>query len=202
MGLAMKDSALRGWECLRELVRSVCRCDETQPGCVGAEVGVSMGWTSEHLLREFSGLYLYLVDYWSSAAPDGDYAKSGDGHANLTYRQQEEHKTTAVRRTQFAADRRSVWQSDSVEAAGRIMDGALDFAFLDARHDYEGVKADLEAWAPKVRQGGLIILHDLDHRRDKRGLWGVRRAVEEFASKTGWELHVDSTATIGWMRVQ
>lgn len=43
----------------------------------------------------------------------------------------------------------------------------LDFLFIDGDHSYEGVKADFEAYAPLVRPGGLIALHDINEdRRD------------------------------------
>ena len=36
-----------------------------------------------------------------------------------------------------------------------------DFLFIDGDHTYEGVKADFEMYAPLVRPGGIIALHDV-----------------------------------------
>lgn len=36
----------------------------------------------------------------------------------------------------------------------------LDILYIDGDHSYEGVKADYELHAPKVRPGGLIFFHD------------------------------------------
>ncbi len=46
--------------------------------------------------------------------------------------------------------------------AGRV----VDFLFIDGDHSYAGVKADFELYAPLVRRGGIIALHDIvaDHR--------------------------------------
>ena len=49
---------------------------------------------------------------------------------------------------------------DSVLAAGLYQDNSLDFVFIDACHDYEAVKKDIEAWYPKVKGGGIISGHD------------------------------------------
>lgn len=37
----------------------------------------------------------------------------------------------------------------------------VDFLFIDGDHTYEGVKADFEQYAPLVRAGGVIALHDI-----------------------------------------
>jgi predicted O-methyltransferase YrrM len=44
----------------------------------------------------------------------------------------------------------------------RWLDGQrLDFLFIDGDHSYEGVKQDFEMYAPLVRPGGLVALHDV-----------------------------------------
>jgi cephalosporin hydroxylase len=37
----------------------------------------------------------------------------------------------------------------------------LDYVFIDGDHTYEGVKQDFELYAPLVRKGGVIALHDI-----------------------------------------
>jgi predicted O-methyltransferase YrrM len=37
----------------------------------------------------------------------------------------------------------------------------LDYLFIDGDHTYEGVKQDFELYAPLVRKGGVIALHDI-----------------------------------------
>jgi len=61
----------------------------------------------------------------------------------------------------------------SHEAAVNFEDGSVDCLFIDAGHSYEAVKADIAAWLPKMKVGGLISGHDYN-------AWeGVNRAVNE-----------------------
>ncbi len=46
------------------------------------------------------------------------------------------------------------------EASDAIPHHALDFVYLDARHDYASVLEDLGQWSEKVRPGGVLSGHD------------------------------------------
>lgn len=62
----------------------------------------------------------------------------------------------------------------SIEASQYVDDKTLDFVFIDASHDYENVIADIRAWYPKVKEGGVIAGHDYP-------TWaGVKKAVDEY----------------------
>jgi hypothetical protein len=51
-------------------------------------------------------------------------------------------------------------------------DKTIDMVFIDANHTYDAVKADIEAWLPKVRK--IICGHDYAD-----GWPGVKQAVNE-----------------------
>jgi hypothetical protein len=55
--------------------------------------------------------------------------------------------------------------SDSVSAARLFSNASLDWVHLDARHDYASVKADIEAWLPKVKAGGWLSGDDYDEQK-------------------------------------
>lgn len=147
-------------------------------GLTGAEVGVFDGWTTEVLLRTFPDLRLWMVDAWE---PYG--GESYMGQQDQAYFQRAFDATMFW--TQFAADRRFTLREISPKAADRFADGSLDFAFIDANHMYESVRADVNAWWPKVRHGGALCGHDYAIHRDGEGVWGVKRAVDEFAAARG-----------------
>lgn len=55
-----------------------------------------------------------------------------------------------------------LWMGDSGDAVEFVREFApFDFAFIDGDHSYEGVRADWETYAPMVRPGGLVALHDI-----------------------------------------
>jgi len=65
--------------------------------------------------------------------------------------------------------------ADSGTASAFFSDRSLDWVHLDARHDYESVKADIRAWLPKVKIGGWLSGDDYDEIK-----WaGVVSAVRE-----------------------
>jgi predicted O-methyltransferase YrrM len=44
----------------------------------------------------------------------------------------------------------------------RLLGGEkLDALFIDGDHSYDGVRADFERYAPLVREGGIVALHDI-----------------------------------------
>lgn len=76
--------------------------------------------------------------------------------------------------------------SDSVAAARLFPDQSLDWVHLDGRHDLPSVKADIEAWLPKIRPGGW--LSGDDYNEDK---WPeVVRAVQELLPRAeAWSIY-------------
>ena len=81
----------------------------------------------------------------------------------FTIRLQREHLLEHVR----------VIQKESTKAAADFTDQSLDFVFIDANHSYEHVKADIEAWKPKMKVGGMLSGHDYGEP------CGVKQAVDE-----------------------
>jgi len=68
----------------------------------------------------------------------------------------------------------------SVEAALDFEDESLDVVFIDAAHDYDNVLADITAWYPKVKKGGIVSGHDVKHNP-------IRRALNDFFGEGNWQ---------------
>lgn len=57
--------------------------------------------------------------------------------------------------------------------------GFFDMIFIDGDHSYEGVKNDLYAVIPLLKEGGVLICHDYETREP------VKRAVDEYCKAVG-----------------
>lgn len=126
---------------------------------VGCFEGDSLAYLGGLLLQKKRPFKIYAVDLWEKVAP---YGKTVTVESFQKFQEQTRIlPVTAI-------------QEDSTEAAKHFNDGTLDYVFIDASHTYEKVKADIVAWLPKIRPGGMLAGHDYG---DGKG--GVKRAVDE-----------------------
>lgn len=132
---------------------------------VGAEVGVFGGYFSEVLCKAMPRLQLLCVDVWGW----GKYQRAEDEARERL----KPYDTTIVK-------------AYSVDAARDVPDESLDFVYIDAAHDYENVKIDINVWAPKVRVGGIIAGDDFYDFPSGKG--GVMQAATEYASHHHYDL--------------
>lgn len=79
----------------------------------------------------------------------------------------------------------------NTEGGTFVPHGQFDMIFIDAMHDYSNVLADLERWYPRVKDGGILAMHDVGHDTFP----GVKRAADEFFGK---ELP-NRVVTLGWI---
>lgn len=98
----------------------------------------------------------------------------------------------AVRRFARARQRLSCVQGDSHDeqtlASIRASLGGrpLDLLYIDGDHSFEGVAADFRLYAPLVRAGGLVVLHDIVP--DFRTRYGVETSSDTGGVPRFWEL--------------
>jgi len=143
---------------------------------IGVEVGVFRGDLSRRLLEGDPSICLYMVDPWRSMQNES-YLATDDLHHRMTQQEQDAVLELAIANVAKFGKRAKILRMTSLEAAPKFEDGTLDFVFIDGDHSYKGVHDDIEAWWPKLVNGGLLSGHDY---RDERG-YGVIPAVQEFA---------------------
>ncbi len=59
----------------------------------------------------------------------------------------------------------------------------IDLLIVDTDHSYEGVKGNLIAWMPNMKQTGLLFVHDYDGTTAPRQYPGVKEACDEVLGK-------------------
>lgn len=138
---------------VRNDIPNLLRCIDAQRG---VEVGVELGVFSVVLMQGTQ--HLYLVDAWDHYPGYRDHVSQEklEGFYETVLALAKKHPTLEPIRAY------------SVEAAKRFSDGSLDFVYIDANHTLQHVIADLAAWTPKVRSGGLIMGHD--YRKPKNNI--------------------------------
>jgi hypothetical protein len=157
---------------------------------VGCEVGVHTGDTASKVLAALPGIKVYhAVDPWESYEKyDGTkYRKPG----NKRYKTWKSAKEAFIARTN-SYNKTVIHQMTSVDAVKRIKDDSLDWVFIDANHEYDYIKENLELWTPKVKKGGLVSGHDYENKK-----WsGIKKAVDEFVPKE--KLNVAEEFLVWW----
>jgi hypothetical protein len=80
------------------------------------------------------------------------------------------------------------------EAAAQFADSSIDLLHIDGFHTYEAVAHDFWNWFPKVKAGGVILLHDVVARAPGFGVWRLweelSRRFPAFAFHHDWGLGV------------
>lgn len=47
------------------------------------------------------------------------------------------------------------------EAINDFQDGTIDLLHIDGFHEYDAVRQDFESWLPKLKENGVVLLHDI-----------------------------------------
>ncbi|MGZ4689502.1 MAG: class I SAM-dependent methyltransferase [Acidimicrobiia bacterium] len=157
---------------------------------VGAEIGVWRGEFSADILRRVRPRRLHLIDPWAFM-PERARSVYGGSVAKEQADMDAIHEAVAQR---FAAEIRSgtvvMHRATSADAALTFDDEYFDWVYIDGDHSYEAVLADLRAFTPKVKRGGLVTGDDYG----RKGWWGpgVAKAVDEHVA--------DGACSLEWIR--
>jgi hypothetical protein len=132
---------------------------------VGTYLGRSLCSLGEVVERSGKNIMVIGIDTCRGSGPEGWRGK--DYHASAVERGGGTfagalHKN--ILDSGFG-DKISLIISDSVTASKLFCDGSVEWVHLDARHDYASVKADIEAWLPKIKSGGWLSGDDYNEQK-------------------------------------
>ncbi len=137
------------------------------------EVGVRFGYNLQQLLACDPQLCIGVDLYC-------DTDNKAENDTGLTQRKLDGIYQDVFKR--FMGDPRvKIFRGYSVGAAQTIEPFSLDYVYIDANHTTEGTWNDINAWWPKIRQGGILAGHDYIEKESVNGVpFGVIEAVAKF----------------------
>jgi glycosyltransferase involved in cell wall biosynthesis len=132
---------------------------------LGTHHGVSFTALCEAMQRAGIAGHCYAVDTWK-----------GDVHSGY-YDERVLAELTAFIHGRYATFADLIRLTFD-EAATQFADGSIDLLHIDGLHTYDAVKADFEKWLPKLSDCGVVLLHDINERRDDFGVWKLWADIE------------------------
>lgn len=138
-----------------------------------AELGVDKGGFSEAIIKRTQPQRLHLVDIWNTKR----YHQGLKNEVEIKFENQIKEGSVIIN------------YGLSTQVVSQFPDNYFDWIYIDTEHSYAVTKDELETYASKMKDGGIIAGHDYIN-----GIWttmtryGVIEAVCEFCVKNDWEL--------------
>lgn len=144
------------------------------------EVGCKEGRTTGHILKTVPDSRVIAIDPWIVQEKSADPTKETYEDWDFEKIEEEFEKNTCScdwNKLSHKLDCTSYRCTMERMTSQQFAEGnpnKYDLVFIDALHDYENVKADIRAYWPLVKVGGILAGHDFNHR------WpGCEKAVAE-----------------------
>jgi Chromosome segregation ATPases len=123
----------------------------------------------------------YAVDTWTGEDHAGYYGEEVYAEVE-SYNRANYDKFSYLLRTTFDA------------ALSQFSSDSIDVLHIDGLHTYEAVSRDFYGWLPKVKPGGIVLLHDIKTRHGGFGVWKLWEELksqgETFEFEHSWGLGV------------
>lgn len=134
---------------------------------IGAWFGKSTAYMAQQIKENNKAIEFHVIDTWegTEGLPVGDMAKKLGGDVYHIF----ENNMINCN----VIDYMNIIKESSLTAHNKFKNESIDFLLIDGDHRYEGVKADINNWYPKIKIGGIIAGDDYDK-------VGVRKAIDEY----------------------
>lgn len=140
---------------------------------IGSWLGQSAAYMATEITNSNKKIDFYCVDLWEN---NEEYKNENVVIENKFY-------DTFLKNIEPVKDFIKPIKSASLDAVNHFEDEYFDFIFIDAAHDYENVKKDIESWFPKIKKNGIFAGHDYVNTHD-----GVIKAVNEWSRNNNKEI--------------
>jgi hypothetical protein len=149
-----------------------------------AEIGVAFGGHLEKIMSDTATEKAYAID------PYFLYESSTDSFSyqeiNYTQADYDNLFKFASERLKKFGNKVDFLRESSTDASKKIDDNYLDLVFIDAEHTFDALRKDIEAWFPKVKNGGIVSGHDYNH----GNFPDVKRLVDEWCEEKNYDLNI------------
>lgn len=124
----------------------------------------------------------YAVDHWLGDEHAGQYGEE-------VYENVHQYNETYYRDFSY------LLRTSFDDAVSQFHDNTIDLLHIDGFHTYEVGSHDFQTWLPKVRPGGIVLLHDVATREKDFGIWQLWEEIkaefpETFEFHHSWGLGV------------
>lgn len=160
---------IQGWFDYQDLYTQMV--EKLQPNDIAVEVGTWMGKSAaffvSELIRQEKNVRFYCVDLWCGKQDDAHMESIIEQNGGSILQVFEDNMEKCGYQGKY-----NKIVGDSALSARKFADKSISFCFIDANHNYESVKRDIQAWLPKLKPNSYIGGHDADRP-------SVTKAVQE-----------------------
>ena len=153
---------------------------------VGVWKGKSLSYFIVESINKNKNIKIYAVDTWLGS-PEHQVGSWSHDPAIANNTLYDEFCNNMVQ----VNNKYNILKMTSVDASKIFDDNSLDCVFIDACHEYDCVKSDINCWYPKIKQNGYICGHDYTDI-----FVGVKKAVNEFVIKNNMNLSLKNDCWI------
>jgi len=150
---------------------------DNNAGLIGVEIGTQRGVNARNLLTMLPIRTLYLIDPYEFYDYKGRSVSAVDpDDIQRKYRLEAKN---ALKKYEDVIEFLFQKSEDAIE----FVPDDLDFVYIDGNHDYSFVKKDISLYWKKVKKGGVLGGHDINHS-------DVFKAVSEFRQQGDKHIYI------------
>ena len=133
---------------------------------LGVDRGESYFAFCQAAVENQTGTRCFGIDTWRGDQHAGGYDETTFAQVATHNRSHYESFSTLLR-------------SNFDEALTPFADWSIDVLHLDGLHTETAVRHDVESWVPKLRPGGILLLHDVRVRSKDFGVWKIWEGLQQ-----------------------